>query len=67
MTYHEYLIIGAGPGGLQMGYFMEQAGHDYLILEKTGGVAAFYRQYPRHDTLLSLNKSITFIRNQSII
>ncbi len=56
MTYHDYIIIGAGPGGLQMGYFMEQAGHDYLILEKTNGVAAFYRQYPRHDTLLSLNK-----------
>ncbi len=57
MIYHEYLIIGAGPGGLQMGYFMEQAGHDYLILEKTDGVASFYKQYPRHDTLLSLNKN----------
>ncbi|MGI9213964.1 MAG: NAD(P)-binding domain-containing protein, partial [Methylococcaceae bacterium] len=56
MTYHEYLIIGAGPAGLQMGYFMEQAGHDYLIIEKTGNVAPFFRQYPRHDTLLSLNK-----------
>lgn len=56
MTYHEYLIIGAGPAGLQMGYFMEQAGHDYLIVEKTENVAPFFRQYPRHDTLLSLNK-----------
>jgi thioredoxin reductase len=57
MLYHEYLIIGAGPGGLQMGYFMEEAGHDYLILERTDGVASFYKHYPRHNTLLSLNKN----------
>lgn len=56
MIYHDYLIIGAGPSGLQMGYLMEQAGNDYLILERTDGVAPFFRQYPRHNTLLSLNK-----------
>lgn len=56
MIYHEYLIVGAGPSGLQMGYFMEQAGNDYLILERTDGVAPFFRTYPRHNTLISLNK-----------
>ena len=33
MTNTEYLVIGAGPAGLQLGYFLEQAGRDYLILE----------------------------------
>ena len=30
---HDYLIIGAGPAGLQLGYYLEKAGRDYLILE----------------------------------
>jgi 4-hydroxymandelate oxidase len=29
----DYLVIGAGPGGLQLGYFLERAGRDYLVLE----------------------------------
>ena len=29
----EYLVIGAGPAGLQLGNFLERAGRDYLILE----------------------------------
>ena len=32
--YHDYIIIGAGPGGLQMGYFMEKAHRDYVIMER---------------------------------
>ena len=33
----DYLVIGAGPAGLQLGYFLDRAGRDYLILE-AGGV-----------------------------
>jgi len=32
--YHDYIVIGAGPGGLQLGYFLERAGRDYVILER---------------------------------
>jgi thioredoxin reductase len=56
MNYHEYIILGAGPAGLQMGYFMEQAGHDYLMIEGNSCAASFFTQYPRHGTLISLNK-----------
>jgi thioredoxin reductase len=56
MTYHDYLIIGAGPGGLQMGYFMEQAGRDYLILEGGHKAAMFFSHKPRHRRLNSFNK-----------
>jgi cation diffusion facilitator CzcD-associated flavoprotein CzcO len=32
---YEYLILGAGPAGLQMGRHLSRAGHSYLILEAT--------------------------------
>ncbi|KAH3734785.1 hypothetical protein DPMN_041232 [Dreissena polymorpha] len=33
--YNEYCVIGAGPAGLQMGYFFSRAGRDYIIFEKS--------------------------------
>jgi thioredoxin reductase len=56
MNHHEYIILGAGPAGLQMSYLMEQAGRDYLVLERNDHAASFYSHYPRHGTLISLNK-----------
>lgn len=52
----DYLIIGAGPAGLQLGYFLEQAGRDYLILEAGAQPGTFFTQYPRHGQLISINK-----------
>lgn len=52
----DYLILGAGPAGLQLGYFMEKAGRDYLILEAGDGPGTFFKKYPRHRTLISNNK-----------
>ena len=60
MNYHEYIILGAGPAGLQMSYFMEQAGRDYLTLEGNDHAASFFSQYPRHGTLISLNKCYNY-------
>ncbi|WP_169985529.1 NAD(P)-binding domain-containing protein [Microbispora sp. H10836] len=53
---HRYLIVGAGPGGLQLAYFLHRAGADYLVLEREAAPAAFFRRYPRHRRLISLNK-----------
>ena len=55
----EYLIIGGGPAGLQLGYFLEKAGHDYLILEAGPGPGTFFRSFPRHRRLISINKPHT--------
>src|SRR5262252_4578886 len=55
----EYLIIGAGPAGLQLGYFLKQAGHDYLILEAGSSPGTFFRTFPRHRRLISINKPHT--------
>ena len=52
----DYLIIGAGPAGVQIGYFMEKAGMNYVIVEAGEGAAAFYERYPRHRKMISINK-----------
>jgi thioredoxin reductase len=55
----DYIVIGAGPAGLQMGYFMHRQGADYLILESQSVPGAFFRTYPRHRKLISINKRYT--------
>jgi len=60
MEFVDNLIIGAGPAGLQLGYFFEASGRDYLILETQEEVGSFFRTYPRHRTLLSLNKRFNY-------
>lgn len=53
---HEYLIIGGGPAGLQLAYFLQRQGRDYVVLEAGEDVATFFTYYPRHRRLISNNK-----------
>jgi thioredoxin reductase len=62
--YAKYIIIGAGPGGLQMGYFLERAGHDYLILERNETAGSFFATQPRHRKLISINKKYNFFTEE---
>lgn len=55
----DYIIVGAGPAGLQLGYFMQQAGWDYLIVEGGDAPAQYFRTFPRHRKLISINKKHT--------
>ena len=55
----DYVIVGAGPAGLQLGYFMQQAGWSYLIVEAGNGPGQFFRTFPRHRKLISINKRHT--------
>ncbi|GAA0470101.1 pyridine nucleotide-disulfide oxidoreductase [Paractinoplanes deccanensis] len=55
----DYLIIGAGPAGLQLAALLERDGHDHLVLEAGEGAGTFFRTYPRHRTLISINKPRT--------
>jgi thioredoxin reductase len=52
----DYLVLGAGPAGLQLGFFLQQANRDYLILEAGSTAGTFFRAFPRHRRLLSINK-----------
>ena len=53
---HDYLVIGAGPAGLQLAALLERDGHDYVVLERGSGPGTFFTRFPRHRTLISVNK-----------
>ncbi|XP_070556652.1 FAD-dependent oxidoreductase domain-containing protein 2-like [Ptychodera flava] len=55
-TDYEYIVVGAGPAGVQMAYYMEKSKMDYLVVERADGPGSFYRKYPRHRNLISINK-----------
>ena len=55
----DYLIIGAGPAGLQLGYFLEKANRNYAILEAGEAPGTFFNKFPRHEKLISINKIYT--------
>jgi len=52
----DYLIIGAGPAGLQLGASLQRGGHDYAVLEAGSAPGTFFTRYPRHRQLISINK-----------
>ncbi|MFI6348331.1 NAD(P)-binding domain-containing protein [Streptomyces sp. NPDC050560] len=52
----DYLILGAGPAGLQAGYCLQKSGRSYLIVERGEAPGTFFTKYPRHRTLISSNK-----------
>jgi len=62
----DYLIIGAGPAGLQLGYLLGAAGRDYQIFEAADAPGAFFETYPRHRKLISINKVHTGSRDPEI-
>jgi thioredoxin reductase len=55
----DYVVVGAGPAGLQLGWLLERAGRDYVILEAGSTPGSFYRRFPRHRRMLSVNKPHT--------
>ncbi|XP_069823501.1 FAD-dependent oxidoreductase domain-containing protein 2 [Dendropsophus ebraccatus] len=56
---HDYCVLGAGPGGLQIAEFLEEAGRDYVVFERSQGAGSFFQRFPRHRKLISINKRYT--------
>lgn len=56
MEHVRNIVLGAGPAGLQMAYYLAQKAEPYLVLEGSDHPGAFFDQYPRHRMLLSINK-----------
>jgi len=54
--HNDYLILGAGPAGLQLGYELQKSGRDFLILESGESAGSYFKIHPRHRTLISINK-----------
>ena len=64
--HHDYVVLGAGPAGLQLGAFLKENNRDYLILERGDQVGTFFRSFPRHRKLISINKVNTGINDPEI-
>lgn len=62
----DHVIVGAGPAGLQLAYHLEQAGRDYVVMESSPRVGSFFRTYPRHRKLISINKLYTGYTDREI-
>lgn len=57
----DYLVVGAGPAGIQMGYEMTRDNASHVVLEKAASAGDFFKSYPRHRTLISLNKKYNIL------
>lgn len=57
--HRDYCVLGAGPAGLQMAYFLQRAGRDYTVFERAAEPGSFFTRYPRHRKLISINKRYT--------
>ena len=56
---HDYCIVGAGPAGIQLGHFLQQAHRDYVILERGARAGTFFQKFPIHRQLNSINRRQT--------
>jgi len=54
MFFYQNIIIGAGPSGLQLGYFFQKYFYNYLIIEKSENVGNFFCNFPHSKKLSSL-------------
>jgi thioredoxin reductase len=52
-------IIGAGPAGIQAAYYLKQTGISYSVFEGGDRAGAFFEKFPKHRTLISINKKYT--------
>ena len=52
----DYVVVGAGPGGLQMARFLQEKNRSYIVVEMNSSAAATFKTYPKHRKLISTNK-----------
>lgn len=58
----DFCIVGAGPAGLQLAYFLHNHA-DYIVIERNARAGSFFERFPIHRRLISLNKQFTASSN----
>ncbi|MBX2798420.1 MAG: NAD(P)-binding domain-containing protein [Myxococcales bacterium] len=56
MIERDVVVIGAGPGGLQVGHVLATQGRSFCLVERAERAGSFFHRFPRHRTLISVNK-----------
>jgi protoporphyrinogen oxidase len=59
MEHFANIIVGAGPAGLQLGYYFQKHNIEYVILERNSKAGSFFEKFPQTGTLISINKKHT--------
>jgi cation diffusion facilitator CzcD-associated flavoprotein CzcO len=59
MTSHKNIIIGAGPAGIQLGYYYNKNNIPYVILERAQVCGSSFNNFPLSGKLISINKRNT--------
>jgi thioredoxin reductase len=53
---YQVVVVGSGPGGLQVGYFLARSGIRHAILSADSGPGGMFRRWPFFQRLLSWTK-----------
>jgi len=53
---YDYVIVGAGPAGLQMAYFLQQAGQRYIVPSFSNSIRGVVGSFPSTRRTTSLKK-----------
>jgi thioredoxin reductase len=53
------VIVGSGPGGLQVSYYLDRMGIDHAVISSDPGPAGMFRRFPFFQRLLSWTKPST--------
>lgn len=61
---YEYIIVGAGPAGLQMAYFLQKSNRRYVVFEAAEKAASFFEKQPRSNKLISINKRFNLFKEE---
>jgi hypothetical protein len=56
---HQYCIIGAGPGGIQLAQYMHARDLDVVVFEREGKCGSWFSKFPAERKLISINKRFT--------
>jgi len=62
---YDVLVVGSGPGGLQVSYYLSHLGIDHAVISADPGPGGMFRRYPFFQRLLSWTKPHTQLAHDS--